>query len=89
MAALRTDAPLNNFRYFVLDYPEGGITPAEGRLISDFNGAFNPDQLFAVGFTQPGLTSTRGIAFTDANGIEHRFALAISGEDGSIILEKF
>lgn len=89
MAALRTDVPLANFRYFALDYPEGGITPAEGRLISDFNGVFNPDQIFVVGFTQPGLTSTRGIAFTDANGIEHRFALAISGEDGSIILEEF
>ena len=89
MAALRTDVPLANFRYFALDYPEGGITPAEGRLISDFNGVFNPDQLFVVGFMQPGLTSTRGIAFTDADGIEHRFALAISGEDGSIILEEF
>ena len=89
MAALRTDVPLANFRYFALDYPEGGITPAEGRLINDFNGGFSPDELFAVGFTQPGLTSTRGIAFTDADGIEHRFALAISGEDGSIILEEF
>ena len=89
MAALRTDVPLANFRYFALDYPEGGITPAEGRLINDFNGVFNPDQLFVVGFTQPGLTSTRGIAFTDADGAEHRFALAISGEDGSIVLEEF
>ena len=48
-----------------------------------------PERPALVGMTFIGLIPNNGISFVDANGVERRFAVDMSGKDGSLFMWEF
>lgn len=88
--ALMTDETVTNVRIFGLDYAdESQPTPVEGELVYEAE-TFTPDELIVFDNLDVGsMTQTRGIAFTDADGVEHRYRVFVNYESGGVGLLEF
>lgn len=51
--------------------------------------ALTPERSLMVGMTMYGTIPNYGISYVDGNGVTRRFAVEISGMDGSLILQEF
>lgn len=90
LAALMTDETVTNVRIFALDYAdESHQTPLEGDVIYEAE-TFRPDELIVFDNLDVGsMTQTRGTAFTDADGVEHRYVVVPNYESGGLLLREF
>ena len=86
LIAVMADEDLTDFRYFELAYEGDSLYPSEGRTIYDAD-EYGPEDLVIVGNLSPGETrQTRGLAFTDADGVEHKYMIMPNYESGGIAL---
>lgn len=90
LVALMTDETVTNVRVFGIDYTdESHLTPLEGELVYSAE-TFTPDELIVFDNLDVGsMTQTRGIAFTDADGAEHRYVVVPNYELGGLLLREF
>lgn len=88
--ALMTDETVTNVRIFGIDYAdESHMTPLEGELVYSAE-TFTPEELIVFDNLDVGsMTQTRGIAFTDADGVEHRYRVSVNYESGGVGLLEF
>lgn len=88
--ALMTDETVTNVRVFGIDYAdESHLTPLEGELVYSAE-TFTPEELIVFDNLDVGsMTQTRGIAFTDADGVEHRYRVSVKYESGGVGLLEF
>lgn len=82
---LYADRTLRNVRVFSVQHADNTFEPMEVETL--YSAAeLAPQRPLVVGTVFWDFTATRGVAFTDESGIEHRYILLMSGYDGSIIL---
>ncbi len=83
--AIRVNEYITDFSFHMLTYGDGFETLEEYCSL-DWLGE---DTYFTAGIVFYGDMTTYGISFADSNGVERRFALSLSGYDGSIELYEY
>ena len=87
---LTASAPVSDFRILALTVEsmgEEGVSFSTKELYRQ--DALTPERALLLTTVFHGDTPNLGIAYTDGNGEEHRFALDVSGMDGSLYLSSF
>ena len=84
---LTTDAAVTDFRFVVLSAQEAedGVRFEVGETLYSQD-VLTPEAPVLLETVFAGMLPDQGIVYTDTDGTEKRFALTISGEDGSLIL---
>ena len=89
--AFSTDSLVENFKVLALsleDVDENGqMTFSEKQLYT--LDSLTSERPLVVAMTFYGSVPRYGISYVDQNGTERRFAVEMSGEDGSILLREF
>lgn len=85
--ALMADETVTNVRIFELEYTdETHMTAIEGAAVGWIS-ELTPDKVIIFDNLDVGdFTQTRGIAFTDASGVEHRYRVVPNYEGGGVSL---
>lgn len=87
LVLLTTDAAVTDFRFVVLSAQEAedGVRFEVGETLYSQD-VLTPEAPVLLETVFAGMLPDQGIVYTDTDGTEKRFALTISGEDGSLIL---
>ena len=88
---LTPNTEISDFKFFILDREkliiDDELVISEVLFTSD---SLTPDKPFVTRIYQPGYFGpSYGISYNDASGIQHTFAIYVSGEDGSFSLKPF
>lgn len=89
--ALRVDAAVKGVRFLALtltDFDEDGNVDYDAEVLYE-QSALTPDAPLKVKVAFPGDIPAYGLRFTDAAGETHRYALGLSGMDGSLTLTEW
>jgi len=85
-----SDIEVQNFRFIAVVYVETENTfKLQEEKLLYAHGTLVPKKPLVISTSFPGTIPNRGIAYTDANNVDHYFALSLSGEDGSVLLIAF
>lgn len=86
-----TDRPVEAFSILKLtltNVSESGAMEFDASPAEPEIGGLNPERPLVIGLTFEGDLPCYGFQYNDANGECHRFALEISGKDGSILIRE-
>jgi len=81
---------VSDFKFSRISFNEsdGSVNYTEDEVLYSQN-ELTPEKPLVVWVSFPGALPQRGISFVDENGIERRFVINMSGEDGSILLSEY
>ena len=88
----KVDRQVRNFQVLSLmmrDFDEQTGKPVFDAKLVDMFAYLTPEKPLIVKTVFYGDLPNNGVAYTDADGTEHRFAVEMSGEDGSLVLTEF
>ena len=85
-----TNIPVKDFRFIAVDYKEENtnIVFFESEVLFSLK-ELTPEEPFVVTWMEWGSTPHRGISFIDETDATRYFYIAMSGEDGSLLLVEF
>lgn len=82
----RAGETLSKVSFLSMQFGENGYEPAETLYTLD---TLSPETPFVAGVVFYGDMTAYGLTFTDASGAVHGYTVAVSGRNGSLILNEF